>query len=303
MATSRLTGEDMWGMGFNETAMEIVREMRAEMDILEGKLEKLKSARSGGDLTAAEIVVACRNVGIDLNCGGCASAFYTGHAEEHDEDCASQLTVAANEATLHMAVARLGGMVEGRPTHRINFLQRIDELREVERKHDTYRSALAAVLHALGLSDSAPPEVLCREVVQREVLPEIARLKRDADAADGLSKTVQEQCEWIARLRPLEMLAAELIGRLGLDRDDIDRRGVPVGNEILAAVDKIMAHGGDHAQSRARIRRLLLDRVADIETNGLMLANGSPSFAGPSSLAARMQALALREFAATLGES
>jgi hypothetical protein len=36
------------------------------------------------------------------------------------------------EATLSMAVARLGGEVEGAPTHRGNFLQRVDELREIE---------------------------------------------------------------------------------------------------------------------------------------------------------------------------
>lgn len=42
---------------------------------------------AGGSLTFEECVVACRNVGIDLTCGGCASAFYTGHAESHDEGC------------------------------------------------------------------------------------------------------------------------------------------------------------------------------------------------------------------------
>jgi len=33
-----------------------------------------------------------------------------------------------SEAVIHMAIARMGGLVEGRPTHRGNFLQRIDEL-------------------------------------------------------------------------------------------------------------------------------------------------------------------------------
>lgn len=33
---------------------------------------------------------------------------------------------------LHMTVARLGGKVEGRPTERLNFLQRVDELRAIE---------------------------------------------------------------------------------------------------------------------------------------------------------------------------
>jgi hypothetical protein len=40
----------------------------------------------------------------------------------------------ASEGVLAMTVDRLGGMVEGRPTERVNFLQRIDELREIERR-------------------------------------------------------------------------------------------------------------------------------------------------------------------------
>lgn len=44
------------------------------------------------------------------------------------------LHVSMRDATLSMAVARLGGMVEGGPTSRVNFLQRIDELVEVERR-------------------------------------------------------------------------------------------------------------------------------------------------------------------------
>lgn len=47
----------------------------------------------------------------------------------------AELTIGVREATIHMAVDRLEGMVEGRPTHRGNFLQRIDELREIERRH------------------------------------------------------------------------------------------------------------------------------------------------------------------------
>lgn len=50
---------------------------------------------------------------------------------ERDEAC---LQHQCSEATLAMVVARLGGLVEGRPTHRINFLQRIDQLVELERK-------------------------------------------------------------------------------------------------------------------------------------------------------------------------
>lgn len=38
------------------------------------------------------------------------------------------------KGSLDMAVDRLGGTVEGRPTARVNFLQRIDELRRREFK-------------------------------------------------------------------------------------------------------------------------------------------------------------------------
>ena len=48
---------------------------------------------------------------------------------ERDE---ARLAHQCSEGVLSMTVARLGGMVEGRPTHRINFLQRIDELVALE---------------------------------------------------------------------------------------------------------------------------------------------------------------------------
>lgn len=47
---------------------------------------------------------------------------------------ASQVDLDSERGVLAMTVARLGGTVEGEPTQRINFLQRIDELREIEGK-------------------------------------------------------------------------------------------------------------------------------------------------------------------------
>lgn len=44
----------------------------------------------------------------------------------------ARLAHECSEATLSMAVARLEGFVEGAPTQRINFLQRIDALRQLE---------------------------------------------------------------------------------------------------------------------------------------------------------------------------
>jgi hypothetical protein len=46
---------------------------------------------------------------------------------------AARLAHQCSEGVLSMTVARLGGIVEGNPTGRHNFLQRIDELREIER--------------------------------------------------------------------------------------------------------------------------------------------------------------------------
>ena len=53
---------------------------------------------SGGDLNYDELVLAARNVGVDLGCGRCACVFYTGSAypgpPPHDPGCAT----AAREA-------------------------------------------------------------------------------------------------------------------------------------------------------------------------------------------------------------
>lgn len=48
------------------------------------------------------------------------------------------VAVESSEAVLSMSVLRLGGTVEGLPTGRHNFLQRIDELRANEKQHQCY---------------------------------------------------------------------------------------------------------------------------------------------------------------------
>jgi hypothetical protein len=48
------------------------------------------------------------------------------------ELAAARLAHHCSEGVLSMTVHRLGGMVEGHPTQRINFLQRIDELVAME---------------------------------------------------------------------------------------------------------------------------------------------------------------------------
>lgn len=57
--------------------------MRAETFI---NTDSIRRSLQGG-LSYEEIYIACRNVGINLECGGCASEFYSGHSEEHDKNC------------------------------------------------------------------------------------------------------------------------------------------------------------------------------------------------------------------------
>lgn len=71
----------------------------------------------------------------------------------------SRLDHETSEAILAMAVARLGGEVEGRPTHRGNFLQRVDELRKVEQQRDALADALEEILPFMrGYRDDADPD-------------------------------------------------------------------------------------------------------------------------------------------------
>jgi hypothetical protein len=60
------------------------------------------------------------------------------------------LEVAKREAVLDMTVGRLGGRVEGRPTIRLNFLQRVDELVEIERLFVGARERRGAAIAVIG---------------------------------------------------------------------------------------------------------------------------------------------------------
>ena len=76
------------------------------------------------------------------------------------------------EAILSMTVARLGGTVEDAPTHRINFLQRIDALVAAERSTDQLVQTLAdTAAHNLARAEeaeavSARLRELAREIQQ-----------------------------------------------------------------------------------------------------------------------------------------
>jgi chromosome segregation ATPase len=71
----------------------------------------------------------------------------------------ADLERAKNRAQTAMTVARLGGMVEGAPTHSGNFLQRVDALRESEaalqRKDEALREAVKALGECLSELEAA----------------------------------------------------------------------------------------------------------------------------------------------------
>lgn len=49
--------------------------------------------KTSNELTHDEILVACRNIGINLECGGCAENFYTGFNNplHHDTNCTKDI--------------------------------------------------------------------------------------------------------------------------------------------------------------------------------------------------------------------
>jgi hypothetical protein len=78
-----------------------------------------------------------------------------------------ELALAGREAQLHMTVARLGGTVEGYPTAMLNFLQRVDELRQIEARCAKLDSAFHK-LSTWQLSD--PEERAALQQIVREAL-------------------------------------------------------------------------------------------------------------------------------------
>lgn len=53
---------------------------------------EIKGAITRDGLTYKEIEIACLNIGINLECPGCASLFYTGIGDSHDENCSGLYT-------------------------------------------------------------------------------------------------------------------------------------------------------------------------------------------------------------------
>ena len=52
---------------------------------------KERAVASSGSLTFEQTRAACRNIGVNLDCGGCAALFYTGFGGcEHDASCSNE---------------------------------------------------------------------------------------------------------------------------------------------------------------------------------------------------------------------
>jgi hypothetical protein len=60
----------------------------SDAPVNEGMRLGYRIALQGGGLTSEEVFSACRNIGVDLGCGGCAAVFYTGVGDaSHEEHC------------------------------------------------------------------------------------------------------------------------------------------------------------------------------------------------------------------------
>jgi hypothetical protein len=87
------------------------------------------------------------------------AAEVTRRREAEEKLAEARLEHESSEAVLHMTVSRLGGTVEGRPTLRLNFLQRIDELCQIERHVTTLSAALERYgRHESGCDMSEPDD-------------------------------------------------------------------------------------------------------------------------------------------------
>lgn len=75
-----------------------------------------------------------------------------------------QAEVAALNGIISMTVARVGGVVEGNPAGKHNFLQRIDELRRIEAENARYKAALEEI-------QSLHPQTRTHDICREALLP------------------------------------------------------------------------------------------------------------------------------------
>lgn len=127
--------------------------------------------------------------------------------KERDE---ARLAHQCSEATLAMAVARLGGEVEGAPTARVNFLQRIDELRRVEAGARADNEALRAKLEeTLMKAEAAEHNGGLWEEEAKGLRARVQKVEGLLRATEGIARaTGEDACQMAARLSKLDALLA-----------------------------------------------------------------------------------------------
>lgn len=97
----------------------------------------------------------------------------------------ARLEAQAAEGVLAMAIARLGGEVEGRPTARVNFLQRVDELRRIEESTEQALSAVHEAWAAENEETEKATAALKRELAEARADLEKAERAHEKDTEDA----------------------------------------------------------------------------------------------------------------------
>lgn len=106
--------------------------------------------------------------------------------------------VAVSSLVLSMAVARLGGTVEGQPTARHNFLQLIDELRRIESDRAVLQAEIARRDRYAGADGCSFGD--CSHVHESVCLDEQAKvIAEQAAYIDSLSKQLALARGWLGK--------------------------------------------------------------------------------------------------------
>jgi hypothetical protein len=90
------------------------------------RMTKEQAVAKSGSLTFEQARVACSNIGVNLDCGGCAALFYTSFGGyEHDASCTNENVVSldtrATKALTAWGKARLAWLMEVEPFEKGNL--------------------------------------------------------------------------------------------------------------------------------------------------------------------------------------
>ena len=88
--------------------------------------------------------------------------------EELEQRC--HLYKQETEAMTHTVISIIGGLVEGRPTNRLNYLQRLRELVKIEREATILREALHTVVAVhIVADDDMYPEESAKRIIKNQL--------------------------------------------------------------------------------------------------------------------------------------